>query len=102
MDPADRERIVNYRPLAVAALGFTLGLSAFERLYGRGSVYGAVLAALAAAAIVLFTIGFLKKKRWVCLLAIAFSAGLCRMLLALPDSVAPGEYAAEGTVAEAS
>ncbi|MBQ4341828.1 MAG: ComEC/Rec2 family competence protein [Clostridia bacterium] len=102
MDPADRERIVNYRPLAVAALGFTLGLSAFERLYGRGSVYGAVLAALAAAAIVLFTVGFLKKKRWVCLLAIAFSAGICRMLLALPDSVAPGEYAAEGTVAEAS
>lgn len=102
MDPTDRERILNYRPLAVIALGFTLGLSAFERLSGRGFVYGAVLAALAAAAIVLFTVGFLKKKRWVCLLAIAFSAGLCRMLIASPDTVVPGAYTAEGTVAETS
>lgn len=98
-------RIVNYRPLFFAAVGFIAGIAAFEAFFASNSkpALGAVLLALCVlfgAAVFIF--GIKKGKKAALVLAASFMLALLRMAVSIPESITPGEYRVSGIVSEVS
>ena len=105
MNGEDPNRIINYRPLFLAAVGFMLG----SALFGLYSAHGrsSILAAAAFAVIVLasaaaFAAALKRRSTFICILIAAALLGAARMSAAAPDTVKEGEYTLRGTVFEVS
>ena len=104
-DPKDPSRIINFRPLFIAAVGLMCGISGFYTLRSidSNSVLGIILlcAAVLAAAVLLIA-ALRKKKLTACILLAALLIGAARMSLAKPDSCREGDYTVTGTVFDIS
>lgn len=104
-DPKDPNRIINYRPLLFAAVGFIMGLASYEALSSLQLktlffVISLVIAA-ALAGFVLLTAIKRGSTPFIVLVA-AFLLGFARMAAASPDVIAEGQYTIEGTVCSVS
>ena len=104
-DPRSPNRIINYRPLLFAAVGFIAGIASFEAICRSGLKTGFLAAALilAVAAAGALLIRSLRMHRApAAVLAAAFLIGLARMAAAMPDTIRPGLHRIEGVVVSVS
>ena len=104
-DPDNPKRIVNYRPLFSAAVGFITGLAAYRAIVSIGlSTAGLIvlLALIGVAAAALIFIFAKHRQRIVCVLIATFLFAFIRMPFAAPDTITAGTYELTGTVKEIS
>ena len=104
-DPDNPKRIVNYRPLFSAAVGFIAGLAAYRSITSIGlNTAGliALLAAIGLAAAALIFVFARHRQRILCVLIAAFLFAFIRMPFAAPDEISAGSYELTGTVKDIS
>lgn len=104
-DPKDPSRIINFRPLFIAAVGLMLGISAFYALGSFKSdhvLYLFLLCAGALASAMLFAYAVKRRKLTACILLAAVLIGAARMSAASPGFVQEGVYTVRGTVYDIS
>lgn len=96
---------MNFRPLLYIAVGFGLGIFAFEVYRSlalpRSSFFGALILAVLAVYVILSN--FFKGRSMArTLFVAAFMIALVRMGLAIPNDISTGDYVLRGVVSEVS
>lgn len=103
-DPTGEKRLFNYRPLLTAAVGFCVGIFAFELALGVEVAW--LKAALSVCALVVcaaaFVFGLVRRKPIIWLLALFIAFGLMRAAVAIPKAVPEGTKLVCGTVESVS
>ncbi|MBR6109148.1 MAG: ComEC/Rec2 family competence protein [Clostridia bacterium] len=102
-DAKDPNRILNFRPLPLAAVGLILGIAAFvgfDSLYSERTLRTVLLAAALTAVCAAFIWSLLKRKPGVLIIAACFILGAARALLASPPYVPEAVYRVSAVVWE--
>ncbi len=102
-DAKDPNRILNFRPLPLAAVGLILGIAAFTRLESLYSerVLRIVLLAVALAAVcAAFILALIKRRPAIIILTVCFVLGAARAMIASAPFVPEAEYSVSAVVYE--
>lgn len=97
-EPDSPNRIINFRPLFIAAVGLITGIALFEAVLSNRSAFVAVIIAAAVISAAAFFFAAVKGRKTMLVFAAAVLIGLARMCAAVPDAVEKGEYRLTGTV----
>lgn len=97
-DPDSPNRIINYRPLFIAAVGFISGVALYEAFSSFAHASAILLPIVCIIFAALFLFSAIKRKRTLLVLSAAFLLAFARMTAAAPDNVVKGEYRLTGTV----
>ncbi|MBO4563325.1 MAG: ComEC/Rec2 family competence protein [Clostridia bacterium] len=104
-DDKDPSRIINYRPLLIAAAGVIAGTALCEAMLGLSLKEGWFIAAISALVVLTCAIAaysFIKGKKAAFVFIAAFLIAFARMAVAAPAHIEAGEYDVSGVVSEIS
>ena len=104
-DDKSPNRIINFRPLFIAAVGAIIGVALFETLYSAvddNKTLAVLLLITAAVCGGLLVFGSIKGKKTLVVFAAAILLFLARASAASPDKIEKGAYSLRGTVSAVS
>lgn len=104
-DEHDTNRLINYRPLFLAAVGSIMGFAVYEAVMGLKldtALRSVILCAAILSIGALFVYSFLKRNKTAAVLFAAFLLAAARMAAVMPDRIVPGEHELRGTVCAVS
>ncbi|MBO4848365.1 MAG: ComEC/Rec2 family competence protein [Clostridia bacterium] len=104
-DDKDPNRIINYRPLFIAAAGIIAGTAAYQALFDLRISAAARIIVLAVFGLLvgaLCVYSAVRRRKTAFIFAAAFVLAFARMAAAVPDNVVAAEYNVTGVVSEVS